>query len=116
MYKRQVYSIPYTCGQVYICTTKRSVRTHLSEHRRYCRLGQPEKSAVAEHALSHDDHRVMFDEARVLSSVRGYFTRLHLESIHIHKNVSVAMNRRGESNSLNSVWHGLFSTANQNGG
>ena len=57
----------------------------------------------------------MFDEAQMLSSVRGYFTRLHLESIHIHKNASVAMNRRGESIALNSVWHCLFSMANQSG-
>jgi len=45
---------------VYIGTTKRSVNTRIAEHKRSCRLGQTEKSAVAEHALSrrHDIEEV----------------------------------------------------------
>ncbi|KAJ8916727.1 hypothetical protein NQ315_013931 [Exocentrus adspersus] len=46
-----VYRIPCTCGQVYIGTTKRSISTGIGEHKRHCRLGHTEKSAVAEHAF-----------------------------------------------------------------
>ena len=48
--KAGVYRIPCSCGQVYIGTTKRSITTRLKEHDRNSRLGQIEKSAVAEHA------------------------------------------------------------------
>ncbi len=36
----------------YIGTTQRSVNTRLTEHKRNCRFGYTERSAVAEHALS----------------------------------------------------------------
>jgi len=46
---------------VYIGTTKRSVNTRIAEHKKSCRLGQTEKSAVAEHALSRG-HDIRFEE------------------------------------------------------
>ena len=49
-----VHSVPCSCGDVYIGTTKRSV----SERSRCCRLKRPEKSEVAENALSNADHRL----------------------------------------------------------
>ena len=43
------------------------------EHSRYCRLGQPENSAVAEHALANADHRILFGETKLLSAMSAYF-------------------------------------------
>ena len=63
------------CIRDSIGTTKHSVRTRVGEHSRYCRLGQPEKSAVAEHALANADHRIRFDETELLSAVSDYFPR-----------------------------------------
>ncbi|ERL93789.1 hypothetical protein D910_11075 [Dendroctonus ponderosae] len=48
-----------------IDTTKRSVNTRITEHKRSCRLGQTEKSTVAEHALL-DGHHIRFDEVDIL--------------------------------------------------
>jgi len=47
-----IYRIPCSCGSEYIGTTNRSVNTRIEEHKKSCRLGQTEISAVAEHALS----------------------------------------------------------------
>jgi hypothetical protein len=99
-----VYRVPCSCGQVYIGTTKRSVRTRLGEHRRHCRLDQPEKSAVAEHALENLEHSMLFGDTVVLSSVRGFFPRLHREALEIFKHGNRCMNRREERMAINEAW------------
>ena len=90
--------------RMYIGTMKHSVCTRVGEHSRYYRLGQPEKSAIAEHALANADHRIRFDET-LLSAVGDYFPRLHMESILIHKHAAIVMNQRGESIALSTLWH-----------
>ena len=40
-----------------------------------------EKSAVAEHALSNADHRILFGETWLFSSLSAYFSRLHMDSV-----------------------------------
>ncbi|GJQ84994.1 hypothetical protein Trydic_g3656 [Trypoxylus dichotomus] len=70
-----VYGIPCSCGLVYIGTTKRSINTSLKEHKRNCRLGQADKSAVAEHAPQDGDHNINFANTEVLSTVSHYHTR-----------------------------------------
>ena len=44
-----------------------------------------EKSAGAEHALPSTEHRLLFVETTVLSSVGNYFGRLHMESVQNQK-------------------------------
>lgn len=88
-----VYRVPCSNGHIYIGTTKRSVHTINGESRRCC-LGQPEKCGVAVDALTHGDHRVLFEEAQVLSSIRGNFVRLVREAFKINKHTSFPMNRR----------------------
>ncbi|GJQ65329.1 hypothetical protein Trydic_g7445 [Trypoxylus dichotomus] len=61
-----VYRIPCSCGLLYISTTKRNINTRLKEHKRNCRLGQTDKSAVAEHALQDGDHNINFANTEVL--------------------------------------------------
>ena len=57
-----VYVCPVRVAQVYVGTTKRRVWTRVGERSRCCRLREPEKSAVAEHALYNTNHRVLFEE------------------------------------------------------
>ncbi|KAJ4427431.1 hypothetical protein ANN_25053 [Periplaneta americana] len=68
-----VYRIPCSCGAVYIGTTQRSVKTRLVEHERNCRLGQLDKSAVAEHAFQDGRHDIQFRETDILSNTSNYF-------------------------------------------
>ncbi|KAJ4445587.1 hypothetical protein ANN_12268, partial [Periplaneta americana] len=61
--------IPCSCGAVYIGTTQRSFKTRISEHRRNCRLGYVDKSAVAEHAYLEGEHKIRLEELLNLSTV-----------------------------------------------
>lgn len=97
-----VYKIPCSCGQVYIGTTMRSVNTRIKEHNRHCRLGQTEKSAVAEHALQ-SGHDIQFGETRILSTTLQYHARLYREAIEIHKHGN-NFNRKEESRRIHNAW------------
>lgn len=99
-----VYRVPCSCGKVYIGTTKRSVRTRLKEHMRHCRLGQSEKSAIAEHASLNADHSIQFGDTQILSSTRRYFARLNREAIEIFKHGDGSINKREECMSLSRCW------------
>ena len=81
-----VYSIPCTCGKVYVGTTKRSINTRIQEHKRHCRLLQPEKSAVAQHTLlEQGNHTIKFEDTKLLATTPGYHARLQREAIEIFK-------------------------------
>ncbi|XP_060537097.1 uncharacterized protein LOC132708630 [Cylas formicarius] len=102
-----VYRIPCTCGKVYVGTTKRSVATRIKEHQRSCRLGQTDKLAVAEHALSEGDHNILFGEARLLAPTSGYHARLVREAIEIHKHTN-NFNRKVETLQLKQIWNPIL--------
>ena len=65
-----------------------------------CSLGQPAKSSIAKHSLANADHNVLFEETKILFSVRSYFAHLHIDLVQIQKYVPIAMNQQGESMSL----------------
>jgi hypothetical protein len=46
-----VYCNPCECGKSYVGQTNRTIEARRKEHMRHFRLGQPEKSAVAQHAI-----------------------------------------------------------------
>ena len=71
------------------------LRACTGEHSLYCRLGQAEKFTMAEHMLANADHRIHFEEIKILSSVSDYYSWLYRESIEIYKRGSAATNRRG---------------------
>ncbi|MGR8650110.1 hypothetical protein ACNGQH_25240, partial [Escherichia coli] len=98
-----VYRIPCSCGAVYIGTTMRSVNTRLTEHKRCCRLGQVDKSALAEHALAEGEHRIEFSNTQILSTTLHYYTRMQREAIEIYKHPN-NFNRTEEGVKLNKVW------------
>ena len=98
-----VYEIPCSCGQVYIGTTKHSVYTRIKEHERHCRLKQPEKSAVAEHALKQAGHEILFQNTEVLDNTSNHYVRLHREAIEIHK-YQQNFNKKEEGLKLNMAW------------
>ena len=48
-----------------------------------------EKSSVAEHALAHPGHKILFDDdTEVLCNTHDYLARLHREAIEIHKHIN----------------------------
>ena len=98
-----IYRIPCTCGSVYVGTTKRSVNTRIKEHKANCRLGQIEKSAVAEHTLTKTDHRIKFEDTQVLATTSSYHARLYREAIEIHKHNN-NFNKTEEAVKINKTW------------
>ncbi|KAM6473987.1 uncharacterized protein PHA67_006582 [Liasis olivaceus] len=98
-----VYRIPCSCGQVYIGTTKCSIHTRIKEHERHCRRQQPEKSAVAEHALKHTGHKILFENTEILDNTNSHYTRLYREAIEIHKHQH-SFNKKEESLKINKTW------------
>ena len=94
--------MPCQCKQVYVGTTKRSINTRIKEHRRNCRLGETEKSAVAEHAVNND-HIILYEDAKVLSKTTNYHSRMYREAIEIYKH-SNNFNKKEEGVKLNKIW------------
>ena len=80
--------------------TKRSVNTRLSEHKRWCRLGQVEKSAVAEHTLEQEGHQIRFKDTQVIARENNYYPRIYREAIEIHTH-SGNFNKKDETLNLN---------------
>ena len=103
-----MYGMPCPCGEIYIDTTKCSTRTRIGEHICFCHLRQPEKSAVAKHALLNADHRVLFKETKILALVSAYISWLHIESVSIYKYGCLRMNQKGESLLLDRICHAML--------
>ena len=61
-----VYEVPCTCGKVYIGETTRRLGTRLKEHKDVCIKGFTDKSAIAEHAWTPEDHPIRWDDTRIL--------------------------------------------------
>ena len=80
------------------------MNTRIKEHRRCCRLLQPEKSAVAEHILANSDHDMLFEDTKILSSSLHFMTRLHREAIEIFKH-GLNINRKEETLRVNKAWY-----------
>ena len=77
-----VYEVPCSCGKVYIGETKRFLKTRMKEHRAAARLGQLEKSAVAEHAWQ-DGHTIDWSDVRILDETPKNSVLLIKEALHI---------------------------------
>jgi hypothetical protein len=60
----------------------KTIETRRKEHIRHLRLGQPDKSAVAHHALE-TGHEIDFNNTCRLATTKGYMDRIIKEAIEI---------------------------------
>ena len=97
-----IYRIPCECGKVYIGETERTIETRVKEHRRHLRLGQFEKSAIAEHC-AQENHNIHWEETAQLGRTRGYWDRITKEAIEIRLHPNNINRDRGLQ--LSSAWN-----------
>jgi len=86
-----VYSIPCSCGKVYIGETGRSFGIRLKEHINDITRNRSEKSGLAEHACS-SSHYICMEQAKLIHKEDHYLKRRVKEAIEIEKS-SNNMNR-----------------------
>ena len=72
------------CMRSYVGQTRNSLATRVGQHRAALRLMQPEKSALAEHALS-EGHQIDWSSADILSIENNAHRRLFVEALHTTK-------------------------------
>ena len=87
-----VYEIPCNdCSKKYVGQTGNSLHTRLKQHQAACRLLQPEKSALAQHAID-EGHRIDWSKAKVVERATNWRQRLFKEAF-VTARQSDAMNR-----------------------
>ncbi|KAJ8948280.1 hypothetical protein NQ318_020765 [Aromia moschata] len=76
----------FTCGKSYIGQTGRSIQCRIKEHQRHTRMGNTDKSAIAEHVHTNENHKIDYEDIRVLDKTTRYYPRIIRESLEIMKN------------------------------
>jgi predicted GIY-YIG superfamily endonuclease len=80
--KKCVYSIPCECGRCYIGETSRPLEVRIKEHKYNLTQGMLEKSKLAQHSCE-EDHRIFWNEAKVLQIEPNTIYRKYKESAHM---------------------------------
>jgi hypothetical protein len=84
-----VYKIPCkSCPMSYIGETGRRLVDRVYEHKQALRKMDIDKSALAEHAITHD-HEVDWDKVEILKSCKSYAHRKVSETLEIVSNPSI---------------------------
>ncbi|KAJ8934765.1 hypothetical protein NQ318_009687 [Aromia moschata] len=80
-----VYELKCICGKSYIGQTGRStgIQCRIKEHQRHTRLGNTDKSAIAEHIHTNKNHKIDYENVRVLDKTTTYYPRIIRESLEI---------------------------------
>jgi hypothetical protein len=105
-----MYCVPCEYGEVYIGQTGRSIKTGCKVHMRCICLGQPEKSAVAEHK-SETGHNINFNRISIPDNAIGYMNHVTKEVTEINLHPS---NFDGDSGfTLSQSWYLVMNTVKQ---
>jgi hypothetical protein len=100
-----VYDIPCECKKTYIGQTSRTIEARRKEHMRHLKLGQPDKSAVAQHAME-TGHRIEFNNTSRPARTKRNMDRIVKEAIKIQVNPN-NINRDG-GYVLSRAWRPAF--------
>ncbi|XP_044751862.1 uncharacterized protein LOC123311819 [Coccinella septempunctata] len=93
------------CEQTYIGQTSQWIKRRMALHKSDI-TKHPERCALASHAFNLD-HRVNFEDVKVLKTEKNYRKRLVLEMIEINKKENT-INKKTDTNKLSSIYRYLL--------
>ncbi|KAJ8941481.1 hypothetical protein NQ318_017866 [Aromia moschata] len=79
---------------------KRSIK----EHQRHTRLGNTYKSAIAENVHTNENHKIDYENIRVLDKTTRYYPRIIRESLEIMKNNNNFNRKDADGYRLSNTW------------
>ncbi len=89
-----MYSIPCSCGKVYIGETTRRLEQRVKEHQDACNRGDGKVSAIAEHAYWQQHHHpIKWEEVRVVDRASKNRELKIKEALHIQMTPDNKFNR-----------------------
>lgn len=102
-----VYCIPcLDCNQKYIGQTSQILRYRINQHKSDCRV-KPKACALSEH-FNDKQHRINYDETKILRKESNNKIRMFLEMTEIQKHKDVAMNTKKDINQLSTIYTWLL--------
>ena len=109
-----VYSIPCSCGKVYIGETTRRLEQRVKEHQDACRKGDEKISAIAEHAWQQH-HPIKWEEVRVLDRASRKRELKIKEALHIQMTPDPDKFNRDVGLELPGCWLSMLRVNNPSG-
>ena len=87
-FKKGIYSIPFSCGEIYIKETGCAIKNRIKEHCADIRHEQIKKSAIAEHSWK-TNHHICIEDEKVIA-IEETYTKIHIrEAIEIEKHKKI---------------------------
>lgn len=103
-----VYHIPcLDCNRDYIGTTSQLLKVRVGQHKGTVRNIQPEKSALAHHAITHH-HHFDFDNTTVIARNDCEWKRMFLEEVKIKSSSSCVNIKSKEANNVSNIYTKLL--------
>lgn len=92
---------------MYVGETGRDLSIRMKEHKDHIRLGQTEKSAIANHSwanLNDNDHIIDWDSAQIIVSEGRYTQRNAMEAVIIKKAINYDIPIMDRKEEVGSCW------------
>lgn len=80
--KNCIYKVPCECGKSYIGETGRPLQVRIKEHKKLVRLGETDKSRIAQHAWE-EEHRIEWEHTTILDREDNHTKRKLKEAAHM---------------------------------
>lgn len=87
-----VYNVDCACGANYIGQTCQYVKKRIKQHQDQARSSNVAHSSLTDHVINNPDHKVGWDEFKVIDVERNLSKRLIKEGIHIKKELLFSEN------------------------
>lgn len=101
-----IYQLECNCGKNYIGQTKQYVKTRLEQHKKDIDKGLS-RTGLSAHICNNKDHKIDWDNVRILDTVSRDNTRLFYEMYHILSNENT-LNIQSDFNGFNNIYNNII--------